>query len=242
MATIGRNEPCPCGSGKKYKKCCLLKDSAVDLEALRAERAEEGLRGEILKYATGDRFKDEMLSAYQAYKGGALDAGMSAMGEDQLENIRFLDWFIHEYSHSEANKSIMDMFDDLRSKSLDEDQKKLLVEWKASRLGAFEVESADGGVLKLADVFGDGSYTIEDESACEEVEPGMVMVARVTSSWGKGKLGGAPVLIEAESKQKFVDAVTEAFEKHKEDHADAELSAFAAENSHLLIATAKELT
>ena len=23
---IGRNEPCPCGSGKKYKKCCLVKD------------------------------------------------------------------------------------------------------------------------------------------------------------------------------------------------------------------------
>lgn len=22
---IGRNEPCPCGSGKKHKKCCLLK-------------------------------------------------------------------------------------------------------------------------------------------------------------------------------------------------------------------------
>ena len=24
---IGRNEPCPCGSGKKYKKCCLDKDT-----------------------------------------------------------------------------------------------------------------------------------------------------------------------------------------------------------------------
>lgn len=23
---IGRNELCPCGSGKKYKKCCLLKE------------------------------------------------------------------------------------------------------------------------------------------------------------------------------------------------------------------------
>ena len=23
---IKRNEPCPCGSGKKYKKCCLIKD------------------------------------------------------------------------------------------------------------------------------------------------------------------------------------------------------------------------
>ena len=25
MAKIGRNDPCPCGSGKKYKKCCLGK-------------------------------------------------------------------------------------------------------------------------------------------------------------------------------------------------------------------------
>ncbi|MBW2430077.1 MAG: SEC-C domain-containing protein, partial [Deltaproteobacteria bacterium] len=25
MAKIGRNEPCPCGSGKKYKRCCLTK-------------------------------------------------------------------------------------------------------------------------------------------------------------------------------------------------------------------------
>jgi len=24
-AKIGRNEPCPCGSGKKYKKCCIKK-------------------------------------------------------------------------------------------------------------------------------------------------------------------------------------------------------------------------
>lgn len=28
MAKIGRNDPCPCGSGKKYKKCCLAKDEA----------------------------------------------------------------------------------------------------------------------------------------------------------------------------------------------------------------------
>ena len=23
---IGRNDPCPCGSGKKYKNCCMGKD------------------------------------------------------------------------------------------------------------------------------------------------------------------------------------------------------------------------
>lgn len=26
MSKIGRNEPCPCGSGKKYKKCCIDKE------------------------------------------------------------------------------------------------------------------------------------------------------------------------------------------------------------------------
>ncbi|RLG14923.1 MAG: plasmid pRiA4b ORF-3 family protein [Candidatus Nanohalarchaeota archaeon] len=26
---IGRNDPCPCGSGKKYKRCCLLKEKEV---------------------------------------------------------------------------------------------------------------------------------------------------------------------------------------------------------------------
>jgi tetratricopeptide (TPR) repeat protein len=45
MAKPGRNDPCPCGSGNKYKKCCLAKDRAVEREQLakadakRAERA-----------------------------------------------------------------------------------------------------------------------------------------------------------------------------------------------------------
>jgi len=38
MKTIGRNDPCPCGSGKKYKKCCLLKDEAVNLENFKYEK------------------------------------------------------------------------------------------------------------------------------------------------------------------------------------------------------------
>jgi hypothetical protein len=29
MAKIGRNDPCPCGSGNKYKRCCLAKDEAA---------------------------------------------------------------------------------------------------------------------------------------------------------------------------------------------------------------------
>lgn len=28
MVKVGRNEPCPCGSGRKYKKCCLGRPGA----------------------------------------------------------------------------------------------------------------------------------------------------------------------------------------------------------------------
>ncbi len=36
MAKPGRNDPCPCGSGQKYKRCCLAKDQEVESAALKA--------------------------------------------------------------------------------------------------------------------------------------------------------------------------------------------------------------
>jgi hypothetical protein len=34
MVKIGRNTPCPCGSGKKYKHCCEQKESAIKEQQL----------------------------------------------------------------------------------------------------------------------------------------------------------------------------------------------------------------
>jgi hypothetical protein len=34
--SVGRNDPCPCGSGEKYKKCCLQKDQAAKSAAAAA--------------------------------------------------------------------------------------------------------------------------------------------------------------------------------------------------------------
>ena len=34
MAKPGRNDPCHCGSGNKYKKCCLAKDEAAERDSL----------------------------------------------------------------------------------------------------------------------------------------------------------------------------------------------------------------
>jgi hypothetical protein len=45
---VGRNDPCPCGSGKKYKKCCLGKEESV-ASGLGAAISDE------LREALGDR-------------------------------------------------------------------------------------------------------------------------------------------------------------------------------------------
>jgi hypothetical protein len=40
---LGRNDPCHCGSGKKYKQCCLAKDEAKE-RAARAKAAEKAAK------------------------------------------------------------------------------------------------------------------------------------------------------------------------------------------------------
>ena len=40
---VGRNEPCPCGSGKKYKKCCESK-ATFSIEVAQAEELERILQ------------------------------------------------------------------------------------------------------------------------------------------------------------------------------------------------------
>jgi len=40
MSKPGRNDPCPCGSGKKYKRCCLHQHEAAAAERAAAAAAE----------------------------------------------------------------------------------------------------------------------------------------------------------------------------------------------------------
>ena len=50
MARIGRNQPCPCGSGKKYKKCCYGKGFGKNLpeEAVITTNPQKEKMSEIL--------------------------------------------------------------------------------------------------------------------------------------------------------------------------------------------------
>jgi hypothetical protein len=41
MSKLGRNDPCHCGSGKKYKHCCLEKDEAKREEIIIRSSADD---------------------------------------------------------------------------------------------------------------------------------------------------------------------------------------------------------
>jgi len=96
MAKPGRNDPCPCGSGDKYKKCCLPKEEGVEREQLakvetrRAESAAahrlplrdvKAAIGAILSGA-GDAEEDELTIASNAaadlVRAGKLDEAEQA--------------------------------------------------------------------------------------------------------------------------------------------------------------------
>ncbi|AEG15629.1 SEC-C metal-binding domain-containing protein [Desulfofundulus sp. TPOSR] len=71
MGKIGRNDPCPCGSGKKYKKCCLLVERRKpwSLEEVRSLSTKEIVSrlGTMGIHITEENFLREVENFYSAY-------------------------------------------------------------------------------------------------------------------------------------------------------------------------------
>lgn len=60
---IGRNEPCPCGSGKKFKKCCLALEGSENLRKQENQNKEEGhLQGDLCGSELGGHGYDLLIA------------------------------------------------------------------------------------------------------------------------------------------------------------------------------------
>lgn len=77
MPRTGRNDPCPCGSGKKYKHCCLDKDRAAELAPAIAQRV--ALQAQMSRQVRKD-YQEELLESQAALQEAqALDAASNAV-------------------------------------------------------------------------------------------------------------------------------------------------------------------
>ncbi len=82
MPRAGRNDPCPCGSGKKYKHCCLEKDRAAELAPVIARGAE--LQAQKAKQAAQRRdyqaeWRESGAESAQLQEAQALDTASNAV-------------------------------------------------------------------------------------------------------------------------------------------------------------------
>ncbi|MGX9136345.1 SEC-C metal-binding domain-containing protein [Rummeliibacillus sp. JY-2-4R] len=86
----GRNDPCPCGSGKKYKKCCALKE-AVTVEEVYEEELERILQTFYDVYPLRKDYKSYIDFADNWHK--MLD---SYLIEDMIDAVAMDVFFFHE--------------------------------------------------------------------------------------------------------------------------------------------------
>ncbi|GFO54006.1 hypothetical protein GMSM_10130 [Geomonas sp. Red276] len=98
MEKIGRNDCCPCGSGKKYKKCCLPNVEARE----QARRDEESAARRVLDWL-GKRYSEEMMEAVQeGFFGGFEEDELAILDEMGPELNAMVDMNMGEWSLADA--------------------------------------------------------------------------------------------------------------------------------------------
>ena len=95
MAKIGRNRPCPCGSGRKYKRCCWLRDRAAHVAAMPAVSP----HGYHLAETDLDRLSNSVVSLVDE---GRLDEADAACEQLRSRYPEVHDWLMRKAMVCEA--------------------------------------------------------------------------------------------------------------------------------------------
>lgn len=212
----GRNEPCPCGSGKKYKHCCLAGETATTAEpdVIAAQRkAHEWLqarfgrtkRDEVIReyFDFVDQFAlagddDESIDEEDGYDDEPIDHFLRGLddGEHYTLATGLNDWALHETAyerHGEAARGI-DWVLRARDAHLSATQHAFLQAAAASHLHVYEVTGVeDERGLHLRDVLEPEEPTrfVHEVSATRGLRRGDFIGTRVIEYEGRLELGGA---------------------------------------------------
>ena len=176
MANIGRNDPCPCGSGKKYKKCCLQQSLP---QQGNEERIMQRLIGEILGYAKKYHVA-EIKEAYEVY-GAELDPDAELDPSlERMADINLWEWFVHDWTpYDDTEKPIIVRYKE-QNKKLTPEELKILGVMQNSVLSLYEVQETfpDKGML-LKDLLMGGEYDVSEKLATQSFRKWDIFSARI---------------------------------------------------------------
>ena len=217
MAKIGRNDPCPCGSGKKYKQCHLPLEEAAQAEQLRLRRALDTLLPKVV--AAAEEQTEAIPAAFERFWNGKYE--LDRLPElDDIEGRgaeRFLTWFAFDFALDDGSTLVQRLASGAIEVDLTPEERELLSVWAPVRLGAYvtnEIHKAQS--LRVADIADGRELEITDHAASRRVLLNEVLVAHLVPAGKTHFFAGAAAHLTEDTRDKlreFLDLHLEAFQR-----------------------------
>jgi len=120
-----RNEPCPCGSGSKYKRCCLVRSDAIAREL----RQRDALLGDVVEW-----LKDEH---EQALDDASRETTLTRMLRGSAGRNMSLVWALNDFTPTDGGPPLMARY--AARTDLDPSVRELARGLAEARLGVYRV-------------------------------------------------------------------------------------------------------
>ncbi|HWA41196.1 MAG TPA: SEC-C domain-containing protein, partial [Gemmatimonadales bacterium] len=184
----GRNAPCPCGSGRKYKHCCFAKADPAAAPAWTPQDRQTTL-ARLVRFAQESGFAEDMRFAHSLFWGGRLDLAppevRGSLEEDGQLIAAFLHWAIFDMALEEegdgpAVVTIADRFIQSRAWALTPPQRLYLDRLRGSCLRLYEITEVrlDEGLV-LLDLWGGEEVTVRERMATRQLAQWDLVAFRV---------------------------------------------------------------
>ena len=200
---IGRNQPCPCGSGKKYKKCCLKKNETPSqaLYYQRLSEAHDRLVDRLVGYAERTFGEEAVHVAMDEFLGWPEPE--DEISEEMLDRAGplFWPWYIFnwEYDSIDAEvelsgpegRTVAELYAEERGDKLDLLERCLIDSINRKPYTFWEVLSVDRGKgMTLQDVLRGHPIKVEERTGSEYVQSGDILFGRAVMVDSVGMLIG----------------------------------------------------
>jgi hypothetical protein len=154
MERAGRNEPCPCGSGRKYKKCCLPQESVRARFGALIEASALALLSRLARFAetSANRSLESVAREEFPFWRGRLDKAQGA---------RLVDFLMFELRPKHFGRRTVEQFAIEVASSLDDDVRAMLERWVDAPRHLYRASEWSGGFTTCVDVFDDEAAPID---------------------------------------------------------------------------------
>lgn len=191
MRKTGRNDPCPCGSGKKYKKCCLARDAVrvTSLDWRRIRRTEGELVAVLMEWAHRYYGPEAVAEAWDEFTGWQQPPPDPA-SMPELEPV-FLPWFVFNWIPDEVYEDEMGRYPQMqvalhylekRGDRVDALQRRFIEAICKEPYSFFLVTGAvPGQSLDLKDLLAHREVTVVERQASEMLRGGEILFSRIVT-------------------------------------------------------------